>query len=189
MKRLFLVGFMILASACVTAPTLKDYKAKNTEERAVIESLLKLEQAYANLDVTWAERIDLITARYTPNASIQIGTKENPWEGVIVNGSEEFKKIAITRTFFDKYKCKFKYCAPDILEVEGNKARTTYKYEIIQTVPFKTASGHDWYMKEIGIYRVELSKTNDGWLVSKSRWEILENNSPRFQEYKQKRKS
>ena len=82
MKRIFIVGFMILASACVTAPTLKDYKVKNTEERAVIESLLKLEQAYGNLDVTWAERIDGVVARYAPNASIQTGTLEDPWEGV-----------------------------------------------------------------------------------------------------------
>jgi len=188
MKKVFLVGFMILTSACVTASTLKNSKVKNTEERAVIESLSKLEQAYGNLDVTWAERVDGVTARYTPNASIQIGTKEDPWEGVIVNGREEFRKITITRTYFDKYKCEFKYYAPDILEVQGNKARATYKYEIIQTVPFKTSSGNDWYMKEIGIYRVELSKTDGGWLVSKSRWEILENNSPRFQEYKRKKK-
>ena len=118
MKRIFLVGFMILASACVTAPTLKalkDYKVKNTEERAVIESLLKLEQAYGNLDVTWAERIDGIAARYTPNASIQTGTLEDPWEGIIVNGREEFKKTITPRTFFDKYKCDFKYHAPEML--------------------------------------------------------------------------
>jgi len=188
MKRVFLVGFMILASACVTAPTLKDFKAKNTEEQAVIKSLLKLEKAYGNLNVTWTKRIDGITARYTPNASIQIGTKEDPFEGVIVDGREEFKKIAITRTYFDKYKLKFKYYAPDILEVKGNKARVTYKYEITQTVPFKTSSGDDWYMDETGIYHVELSNTDDGWLVSKSRWEILENNLPQFKEHKRKMK-
>ena len=108
--------------------------------------------------------------------------------GVIVNGREEFKKIAITRTSFDIYKFKFKYYAPDILEVEGNKARATYKYEIIQTVPLLTPGGDHWYMKEIGIYRVELSKTDDGWLVSKSRREVLENNAPQFQEYKGKKK-
>ncbi|MBW2039015.1 MAG: hypothetical protein JRI46_05370 [Deltaproteobacteria bacterium] len=170
MKRLsVLLMFMILAFACVTTPTLKDYPAKGSDEKGIIQLLLNLENALNSYDPKGVLRA------YASDAKVWTSDYDARWSLRMFTKDELETHIAKIAPRIEKAMLKYKYLKPRNIYIQGNQACMMVPYEIVSTSP-------DSNYREKGIHYFELVKINQDWFISKSIWETTDCNYSNWQE-------
>ena len=174
MRKLFGLSIMaILAVACATQPSLKDYQAKSLDEEKIVNLVIKFQEGYSS------QNAEGILATYSPGAMIKTATKEKDWSGVMLPKEEHAAILSKQMSFYKRANIKLEIAPPRELRIKENEASMVAPYELYSRNPYRA------YV-ESGVIDFEFKETDSGWLISRRTWEISDCNHPDFKDWKKK---
>ena len=141
----------------------------------IINLVHKFEKGYSTVDK------NLILGLYTPDAMIQTSTGKGDYKGVLHPKGEHAKRLSKQLEGIREWSPKLKIFVPESFEIKDNKGYWSGPYKLY-------ARSYRIKYGEEGIINFEFMNTDQGWLISKRTWDIIDCNYPGFKEWKQKHK-